>query len=180
MWVFILIGIVITCLIIFLVVLPLTCVYNLYGLERCNVVKSPCGQGKFVDGKCICNDGWTGKFCQINKNLETAECTEPNAFKVYYTVGSPPVCMSKLDVCPCPEASCLPHGDAFYAIKQNEQNYCMHDAFDGEYFDSTGVKIKIENGDLIYDGQNLGKNTFMMYTDTKDQCETIRKNFSCN
>lgn len=187
MWLGLLIGFIVIALIITLIILPLACVYNLYGLDRCNPAKinlSPCGQGTFKDKKCICNDGWTGKWCQINKDLANASCTEPGAFKFKYATGSLPACLSKLNVCPCPESSCLPHDEyskssTSFVLKKDNSNYCMHDAFDGDYTDSSGAKISIVNGDMIYDGENLGKNTFQLYTDTKDECLALQSSLGC-
>jgi hypothetical protein len=58
----VLIALVIISLLITLVALPLTCVYDLYGLDKC---KTPvCDNGTVQGGKCICNTGYGGNPCK--------------------------------------------------------------------------------------------------------------------
>ena len=64
-WIVLLITFVIIISIILLVVLPLTCVYDLYDLDRCShTFNSDCLNGTIVQGKCICDYGYSGNPCK--------------------------------------------------------------------------------------------------------------------
>ena len=182
--VLLLLGFFIVLVIIFLVILPLTCVYDLYSLDKCKVQQPkkptiPCGQGTIQNNICVCKDGWTGKWCQINKNVEIDPCPS-DTYKVQFERGGSFSCLSKLNSCPCPNTQCIPEqNQSITDFVLKGVDYCMNNGFDGDYTDNNGAKISITNNELIYDGQNMGKIHYPLRTDTKEQCEVLKKHIGC-
>lgn len=145
------------------------------GLDGPNCEINRCDRGKMVNGVCVCEPGFVGKTCRMQKNFGpcgsgTIQDDAEN-------------CFSKTGGCPCPNAYCTPmeegtengyyirssetKGYAPYmeVYKNDKKSICIGSDAAGEYIATDG---SIRNMDFA-----------AVYGSTKERCEEMLKEFGC-
>lgn len=140
-----------------------------------------CDRGEMKDGKCVCDAGFTGKTCRMQKSL--GACVESDTIQ-----DGAGFCFSKKGGCPCANAFCTPFasgtdsGSTDYYIRSSpDKKYTSYSDVYKNDIESVCIGKDAEGEYIATDGQTRQiPFTYIYGGGSKAECEALLKDFGCS